>query len=151
MQNTHKTHTKLRSVKPFDLWCHQINATTNAANITPHPAHHQQSWAKSSSVTLATHQSPPRNPPIHRETHHCFPPIHRIVHRHASQRHHHGEIKLVIQREREREREREGMREAWQWRETKRGDDRAIIGYCSKRERGLNGLKYIKSFYEMVL
>ena len=47
-------------------------------------------------------------------------------------------------------RERKGMREAWQWRETERGDDRAITGYYSKKERGLHGLKYIKLFWHSV-
>ena len=44
-QNPHKTQisesTKPRSTKPFDSRRHQINA----ANITPHLAHHQWSWA----------------------------------------------------------------------------------------------------------
>ena len=58
-----------------------------------------------------------------------------------------GDSDLVIRRERERE----GMREAWQWRETKRGDERAITEYCSKRERDLNELKYTKFFWHSAI
>ena len=54
--------TKPRSAKPFDPQCHQINVATNAANITPHLAHHQWSW-----VTHHRWHWQPTN--LHRETH----------------------------------------------------------------------------------
>ena len=123
-----KTHTK--PTQNPDRWNHlTYNATRSTPTLpTSHHIqpiigdlernHHRWHW-QPTNLHRETHQSPPRNPPIHRETHHCFPPIHRIVHRHAIQRHHHGEIKLVIRREREREkgwekldngeRQREGM------------------------------------------
>ena len=54
--------TKPRSAKPFDPQCHQINIATNAANITPHLAHHQWSW-----VTHHRRHWQPTN--LHQETH----------------------------------------------------------------------------------
>ena len=38
-----------------------------------------------------------------------------------------------------------------QWRKTKRGDERAITEYCSKRERDLNELKYTKFFWHSAI
>ena len=144
MQNTHKT---------------QINETIWPTAHHQHCQHHT-TCSPSSAILRTTIIDDIGNPPISTEnptnspqnpsslssySPRCSSPRYPM----ASSRRDRLVSRLVSRRDRlsDSVRERERMREAWQWQETERGDERAIIGYCSKRERSLNGLKYIKLFW----